>query len=94
MTMCMLKFLRYLTHSISVSVNPNIHDSGKISTDKKTFLKNCRLVSHMSLVLKVFLRVILASVQSGCKEKSREIQFEFKGELHAREAVFSIKLLI
>jgi exonuclease III len=82
-----------------------IYNSGKIPEDwlkstfitlpKKTITKtgdDYRLISLMSHMLKLFLRVIHARLYSKCEEISGDSQYGFKKGLGCREAIFGLKM--
>lgn len=68
-----------------------------IPIPKKNTSKRCeeyRIISLMSHILKVFLRIIHERVYSKLERDISETQFGFRNGLDIREALFSLNVLI
>lgn len=89
-----------------VSLFNTIHRTGNIPADwlrstfitlpKKIHASNCdeyRMISLMSHVLKIFLRIIHTRIYKKCEYQLDETQFGFRSGLGTREALFGLNVL-
>lgn len=89
-----------------LSLINSIYRSGKIPTDwlKSTFVTipkkpnplycdDYRMISLMSHVLKIFLRIIHSRIYNKCEEQINDTQFGFRKGLGTREAIFCLNVL-
>lgn len=68
-----------------------------VTLPKKAKAENCddyRIISLMSHVLKIFLRIIHARIYRKCESQMGSTQFGFRGGVGTREALFSINVLL
>ena len=67
-----------------------------IAIPKKTGAADCddyRMISLMSHVLKVLLRIIHARIAEKCENQVDEMQFGFRSSMGTREAIFAVRVL-
>ena len=92
--------------AVLLSLFNTIYESGILPSDwlksvfvplpKKSKAKTCndhRLISLMSHVLKLFLKIIHARIYSKCEKRMGSTQFGFKSGFGTREALFGIRVL-
>jgi hypothetical protein len=68
-----------------------------ITIPKKSKAQNCdkyRIISLMSHVLKIFLRIIQSRMYRKCESRMSDTQFGFRNGLGTREALFATNVLI
>ncbi|XKL64613.1 hypothetical protein PGB90_004699 [Kerria lacca] len=101
------EILKCINSNILTALFNRVYNSGEIPADwlqstfvpipKKPNAKSCsefRLISLMSHILKIFLKVIHNRIYKKCEEHYGSTQFGFKKGMGTREALFSMKILM
>lgn len=101
-----LKLLDEQSITVMVELFNNIYRTGHIPQDwllstfvpipkqhRATKCEEHRLISLMSHVLKIFLKIIHARIRNKCEAETSDTQFGFRNGMGTREAIFALNVL-